>query len=119
MEFENPALAAIDRLAELPEGWDSYDAPRIAEVCREMARQCVSQVQRLLGPPYANPLVGPTPEAGVALMWRKERGSEIDVLCSPSGVRYLVLSPHRQVVRSDAITDFGQFALQVLKRLDL
>jgi hypothetical protein len=117
--LESPALAAIDRFAELPEGWDSYDAPRIADVCRELARQCVSHVQRLLGPPYANPLVGPTAEAGVVLMWRKERGSEIDVLCSPSGARYLVLNPHRQVVLSDAITDFGHFALQVLKRLDL
>jgi hypothetical protein len=119
MELENPVLAAIDRLAELAEGWDSYEAPRIAEVSREFARQCVNQVQRLLGPSYANPLVGPTPEAGVALVWRKDRGSEIDVLCSPSGVRYLVLSPHRQVVRSEGITDFGHFALQVLKRLDL
>ena len=120
MEVENPAIAAIDRLADLPEGWDSYEAPKIDEGARKVAKDCLNQIQRLLGAHYANPVVGPTPEGGVALIWRKDRGSEIDLLCSPSGAHYLVLSPQRQVVRqSSPFRDCGDFALQVLKRLDL
>ena len=113
-------MTAIDRLADLAEGWDSYEAPRIDEVARKVAKDCLHQVQRLLGAHYANPEVGPTPDGGVALIWRKDRGSEIDLLCSPNGARYLVLSPHRQVVgQSGSFMDCGYFALQVLKRLDL
>jgi hypothetical protein len=120
MDQESPVLVAIDQLAELPEGWDSYGAPKIAETPRRMAKDCLNQVQRILGAHYANPLVGPTPEGGVYLVWRKERGSEIDVLCSPAGVaQYVVLAPHRQVVGGGPLYDVGYFALQVLKRIDL
>ena len=120
MEVENPVIAAIDRLAGLREDWDSYEAPRIDEASRKVAKDCLNQIQRLLGAHYANPVVGPAPDGGVALIWRKEGGSEIDLLCSPSGARYLFLSPHRQVVgQGGPFMDCGHFALQVLKRLDL
>lgn len=120
MEPENPALIAIDRLADLPEGWDSYEAPRIVPEARELAKRCVRQVEQSLGSHYANPLVGPTPEGGVALIWRKERGSEVDVLCSLTGARYLWLNPHRQVFGPEQpISNFDYFAKQVLKLLDL
>ena len=67
-----------------------------------------------------NPVVGPTPDGGVALIWRKDQGSEIDLLCSPSGARYLALAPNRQVVgHSGPFLDCSDVALQVLKRLDL
>jgi len=119
MEQESAVLTAIDRLGDLPEGWDSYEAPKITLASRRWAKSLVLSIQQHLGPHYANPTVGPTPEGGVALIWRKDRGSEIDVLCSPTGARYLLLSPHRQVVAQDAITSPGLFAIQVLKRLDL
>jgi hypothetical protein len=114
------ALAAIDRLSDLPEGWDSYGAPQITEAALEFAKGCVTRIQNTLGAHYATPLVGPTPEGGVMLAWRKERGAEVDVLCSPSGgARFVVLSPHRQVAGGGELEDFGYFAIQVLKRLDL
>ncbi len=120
MDQQNEALRAIDQLADLPEGWDSYGAPKVAQASREIAKHCMREIERLLGSHYAKPIVGPTPEGGVALIWRKERGSEIDVLCTPLGARYVLLSPHRQVVGEDhPIADFGYFAMQVLKRLDL
>ncbi len=119
MEVESQALAAIDRLADLPEGWDSYGAPKIAEISRASAKDCLGCVQRLLSGHYWNPLVGPTPEAGVALIWRKPTGSEINVLVSPAGARYVVLSPTHQVVQRGRADDFERFALEVLKRLEL
>ena len=120
MEVENPVIAAIDRLADLPEGWDSYEAPRIDEASRKVAKDCLHQIRRLLGAHFANPVVGPTPDGGVALIWRKDQGSEIDLLCSPNGARYLALAPNRQVVgQSGPFMDCSDFALQVLKRLDL
>ncbi len=118
MEVESP-LSAIDRLADLAEGWDSYEAPRIAEVSRELAKDCLSRVRRLLSGQYWNPVVGPTPEAGVALIWRKPTGSEVTVLFSPAGARYVVLSPTHQVVQHGRVDDYDHFALEVLKRLEL
>lgn len=116
-----PAIAAVDRLADLPDGWDSYGAPRVEEGARQVAKDCLKQIQYVLGTRYMNPVVGPTPEGGVALIWRKERGSEIDLLCSPNGARYLILSEGRQVVgqSEQPFRDCGDFAMQVLKRLDL
>ena len=73
-----------------------------------MAKDCLNQIRRLLGPHFANPVVGPTPDGGVALIWQKDRGSEIDLLCSPNGARYLVLAPHRQAVgQSGPFMDCG------------
>lgn len=54
MEVENPVIAAIDRLADLPEGWDSYEAPRIDDVSRKVAKDCLNQIQRFLGAHSAN-----------------------------------------------------------------
>ena len=121
MELKSTAIAAIDRLADLPEGWDSYEAPRISEQSRESAKGCLNQVQRLLGSKYANPVVGPTADGGVALSWRKERGPEVDLICSAIGARYVVLSPDGQVVGQSELhfTECSHFAFQVLKRLDL
>ena len=118
MEIEEP-WTAIDQLADLPEGWDSYEAPRIAEVSRELAKDCLTRVQRLLSQHYWNPMVGPTPEAGVALIWRKVTGAEVNVLFSPAGARYIVLSPTHQVVQRGPVDDCERFALEVLKRLEL
>lgn len=121
MESKSAAIAAIDRLADLPEDWDSYEAPKISEVSRELAKSCLNQIQRLLGSKYANPVVGPTPDGGVVLIWRKEQGSEVELLCSAIGARYILLSPNRQVVGQSErhFTDCSPFAFQILKRLDL
>lgn len=112
------AIEATDRLKDLPEGWDSYEAPRIADAARDRAKACLSAVREHLSPSYWNPLVGPTPEAGVALIWRKTNGPEVDVLCSPTGARYVLLSRNLVVQRGE-VGDFELFATEVLKRLDL
>jgi hypothetical protein len=112
-----PAFEAIDRLGNLGEGWDSYEAPAISPAARELAKACLKEIQRRLGPSYGNPRVGPTPEAGVALIWRA-KGQEVDVLCSPPQARYVVLT-HDLVTERGEVDDFGTFALEVLKRLHL
>jgi len=81
-----PAFEAIDRLGSLTEDWDSYEAPAISPAVREWAKVCLTQIQRHFGSSYGNPLVGPTPAAVVALIWRA-KGQEVDVLCSPPKAR--------------------------------
>ena len=94
--------------------------PRIDATSRKVAKDCLNQIRCLLGVRFANPVVGPAPDRGVALIWRKAQGSEIHLLCSPNGARYLALAPNRQVVdQSGSFMDCSDFALQVLKRLDL
>lgn len=112
-----PAFEAIDRLGSLTEDWDSYGAPPIPPAAREWAKVCLTQIQRHLGLSYWNPLVGPTPEGGVALIWRA-KGQEVDVLCSPPKARYVVLTNNLVTERGE-VDDFGTFALEVLKRLHL
>ena len=113
------ALTAIERLSDLPEGWDSYGAPRIEEAARKRAKECLHQVRSVLGQSYWNPLVGPTPDAGVSLIWRKPVGSEVNVLTTQAGARYVVLSPTHHVVQTGQGNDFYRFSLEVLKPLEL
>ena len=115
MKADDP-FDAIDRLGTLRDGWDSYGAAPIEQASREQAKRCLSEVQRLLGVTYARPVVGPTPEAGVALVWRSSRGGELDALFSSRGARFVVLGPKRLVVHQGPITDYQEFAREVVKR---
>ena|SRR5437660_1147917 len=110
------AFEAINRLESLKKGWDSYGAPPIEKASRELAKQWLNEFQAILGSTYVEPLVDPTPEAGVALVWRKKWGEELDVLISPQGARYLRLTPDQQVQSSDKITEPKAFAREILKR---
>ena len=112
-----PAFEAIERLGRLPGDWDSYEAPAISPAACEWAKVCLMQVQRHLGPSYGDPLVGPTPEAAVALIWRS-KGQEVDLLCSPPRARYVVITDNL-VTEREEVDNFGTFALEVLKRLHL
>jgi hypothetical protein len=112
------AFDAIERLKDLPEGWDSYQAPRVADAARGRAKLCLRSVREHLSSSYWNPLVGPTPDGGVTLLWRKGNGPEVDILCSATGARYVLLS-RGLIVQRGEVTDFALFATEVLKRLDL
>ena len=111
------AFEAIDRLGSASEDWDSYEAPAISPAAREWAKVCLAEIERHLGPSYGNPLVGPTPEATVALIWRA-KDQEVDVLCSPPKARYVVLTNNLVTERGE-VANFETFALEVLKRLHL
>jgi hypothetical protein len=101
-----PAYEAIDRLGSLTEDWDSYEAPAISPAAREWAKVCLTQIQRHLGPSYGNPLVGPTPEAVVALIWRA-KGQEVDVPCSPPKARYVVLTDNLVTEQGEVLMTSG------------
>lgn len=111
-------LTTIEQLKDLEPDWDSYGAPPIAKESLEMATGYLRAVARALGDSYAHPIVGPTPQAGVALMWRARSG-EVDLLCSPAGAQYVWLSPDHKVLRTEALTDPAHFAYQVLKQLEM
>ena len=97
--------------------WQGRGARDLSSRPRVGQGLCLTQIQRHLGPSYGNPLVGPTPEAVVALIWRA-KGQEVDVLCSPPKARYVVLTDNL-VTEQGEVDDFGIFALEVLKRLHL
>jgi hypothetical protein len=110
------AFTAIDELDALPADWDSYGAPRVEKAPRLQAKWALSEILRAVGDHYARPIVGPTAEAGVALIWRGNH-QEVDVLFAPTGgARFVVLSPQHRVERQGHITNFSEFATQILKK---
>ena len=85
-------LVAIDKLKELEPDWDSYGAGEIALSAREEAKRFIALVEQTLGAAYANPLVGPTADGGVALIWRQRAGQpKVEAFFSPEGNRYVVI----------------------------
>ena len=98
-------LVAIDKLKELEPDWDSYGAGAIALSAREQAKRFITLVEHTLGAAYAKPLVGPTAEGGVALIWRQETGQpKVEAFFSPEGNRYVVI--HRgKIVDQGPIKD--------------
>lgn len=103
-------FAAIDRLAALERGWDSYDADPIARGALEEAKRLLYA----LGGAYPNPAVGPTP-AGVELIWRS-RVTEIHAIIRDiHDSSYVVLGHDRRVIDRGSISDYGLFGRHVLK----
>jgi hypothetical protein len=115
MDLTN-AFTAIDHLETLPEGWDSYGAPRIEKTSRQNAKKGLGEILRAVGEHYARPTVGPTSEAGVVLVWRGDDRREVDVLFTPTGARFVVLTPQHRVEQQGQIRNFSEFATQVLKK---
>ncbi len=107
------AFAAIDRLKTLQMGWDSYDADPPDPFALKYAKEFLIEIRQALGPNFANPIVGPTAESGVALVWRKKGQGEVDAFFSPAGGRYVVIGSDRNLVGQ--ITNYRSFALEVLK----
>jgi hypothetical protein len=100
MTGRSEAFNAIDRLKELQPDWDSYGACEITLSAREQAKRFIALVERALGARYANPLVGPTADGGVVLIWRQRPGPEVEAFFAPDGSRrYVVLDGGRLVGR--------------------
>jgi hypothetical protein len=82
-------ISAIVDLGKLEPGWNSYDAPRVAEAAQLKAIALVNDFQNISAP-VPPPDVGPTPEGGVALRWLT-RDREIDVHFTADDAEYTVL----------------------------
>ena len=80
---------AIERLADLPAGWDSYGAPPIERAVLDRAKTCLAEIRWRLAPWYVEPTVGPDVDGGVELIWKRP-GSAIHVLVG-TGDRFKVL----------------------------
>ena len=110
------ALAALDSLKALQTGWDSYEAAPPDPFALKYARDCLLNVAQALGPSYANPGVGPTADAGVALVWRKKGQGAVDALFTSAGGRYVVTGSDRGFITKGVIRDPVFFAREVLKQ---
>jgi len=94
----DPILDAIEHLADLAPGWDSYGAPAITREARERAKSCLAVLRDRLGPAYRDPTVGPDVGGGVELIWEPASGSyEVHALVG-AGERFKVL-----VLRGDTL----------------
>ena len=109
------AMNAIDSLQDLTPGWDSCDAEAPAQRTQVQAKSFLSYVERMLGPAYASPIVSPTPDGGVALLWRRPNQPKVQVLFSPSGARYLVYAG-RDVLQRGVVNHYDVLAFEVIKR---
>lgn len=62
-------LQEIHRLADLPKGWDSYDALPISRAARRRAVMFVNWLITECPHRLPPPTVGPSPDAGVVFRW--------------------------------------------------
>lgn len=106
MGTTSATLLAIDKLKELQPDWDSYGAGEIALSAREQAKRFIALVEQALGPAYANPLVGPTADGGVVLIWRQQPSlPEVSAFFSPEGNHRYVVLHERSLVAQGPIGD--------------
>jgi hypothetical protein len=68
-ETYQETLCAIDALAELEKGWNSYGASPITPAAIARAKKFAGEVA--ISGRLWSPFVGPTPDGGVALIWEK------------------------------------------------
>ncbi len=93
----NTALAAIERLKDVPRNWDSYGAAKIDEAALAQASQLLLDLARR-DPEhrYTNPIVGPDVGGGVELIWESAHRA-VHALVSPRAVRVLVLADEKLI----------------------
>lgn len=94
-------IAAIDELANLKPGWDSYDAAPIEEAARGRAIAFITTLLTHLDCDVPAPTVGPSPDGGVVLRWLT---SDFDIM-----VTFFAQGGEYSVVRrdSDELIDTG------------
>jgi hypothetical protein len=103
----------IERLADLPAGWDSYGAPPIERATLDRAKECLAQIQWRLAPWYMPPTVGPDVDGGVELVW-KNRWRAIHVLVG-AGERFKVLVLQGETLVGPAQTKTLDEVINLLK----
>lgn len=86
-------IAAIDELATLRPGWDSYAAAPIEEAARRRAIAFVTTLLTHLDCEVPVPTVGPSPDGGVVLRWLT---SDLDIM-----VTFLAQGGEYSVVHRD------------------
>jgi hypothetical protein len=97
---------AIDKLKELRPDWDSYGAGEIMLSAREQAKRFIEHVERTLGAQFADPIVGPTADGGVVLIWRHKPGlPKVEAFFSPVGDQRYVVLRERTVLAQGPIKD--------------
>lgn len=111
-------IAQIDKLKETTAygDWDSYEAQAVGLGEREQAKECVRVIRQIIGEGFAQPLVSPISDPGVALIWRKKGHGEVDALFTPRGAAYVVIGPDRKPVMKGPISNYEKFARNVLNR---
>jgi hypothetical protein len=107
-------LRSLEELRTLKAGWDSYDADPVSAEAIDHARYCLVVAEQFLGAGY-NPVVGPTPDGGVALIWRKPGRGEVNAIFSRAGNIYVVIDQDRRVARKGPLDDPHTFIRDVLK----
>lgn len=86
-----PSIAEIERLSELPQGWDSYGARAIDPRAREGAIRFLALLHTIARN-AGLPIVGPSVNGGVLLQWFSP-AAEVFVEVGPSRLRYDVGRP--------------------------
>ena len=74
-KWEVEAVQALVRLAKMPAGWDSYNAPQIKRDAGHFALEILQAVMRSRTPP---PQIVPSPAGGVQLEWH-EKGIDLEL----------------------------------------
>jgi hypothetical protein len=109
------ALDAIDSFKLLTQNWDSCGSEIPPAEVRAQAKTFLFVIERVLGVMYANPIVSPTPESGVALLWREPGQPKLQVNFSSAGTRYLVYAG-REILDRGVVASYDVFAREILKR---
>jgi hypothetical protein len=112
---QNDAAEQIKNLGRLEAGWDSYEAAPISDAAMRSALHCLHEARGFFGGGYAEPIVGPTPDGGVALIWRKPGREEVNAIFSTQGAKYIIIGIDRRVTAQGPISDPGAFSRDVLK----
>lgn len=113
IEHFRPALAHINRLADLEEGWDSYGANRIDAKARDAAVELL----RLLysaGGTISLPIVGPSPTGAVVLQWSRP-DLEVFTEIGSDGHSYYVAHPdEREVLQEGTFNELEDLVSTLL-----
>jgi hypothetical protein len=108
----------IGRLKSLDQDWDSYGAERIDDSAVADAMRFLLHVDVLWGAAkFVRPLVGPTPDGGVALIWGERGHGEVETRFSPRGNRYVVVRDRKVVAQGPVDDSFVKVLIdQYLRR---
>jgi len=105
---------SIDRLASVRSDWDSYGALPVAKSARTRAKRLAIALEELLGSRLPHPVVGPTVDGGIALVWRQARLPRVHISVSSRGMKYLVLR-NDTLVEQGKLSDVETFVRDVIK----
>lgn len=85
------AVRQVQELAAIDRGWDGHDAapPRAEAVAEALA--FLADIETFCRGLVPAPMVGPTPDGGVVLVWRRA-SSEAEILFSEPGMAEFALS---------------------------